>query len=151
MPTIRIDDEVYKWLKSQAEPFEDTPNSVLRRLAGLDRLNAITDIKSIKDNNKNEKGVLGKMNTSPSYTIMPKHPAKYLARNWKINVVHVLYDKNGKWYHHLADFPGALLDPNGYILFNSELEYKNSSYLQQGIELHVPNGISSIPGYKRMS
>lgn len=36
-PTIRIDDEVYKWLQSQAVPFEDNPNSVLRRLAGLDR------------------------------------------------------------------------------------------------------------------
>jgi hypothetical protein len=37
MPTIRVDDEVYEWLKSQAEPFVDTPNSVLRRHAGLDR------------------------------------------------------------------------------------------------------------------
>jgi hypothetical protein len=36
-PTIRIDDEVYKWLQSQAIPFQDNPNSVLRRLAGLDR------------------------------------------------------------------------------------------------------------------
>jgi negative regulator of replication initiation len=36
MPTIRIDDEVYAWLQSQARPFEDTPNSVLRRIAGLD-------------------------------------------------------------------------------------------------------------------
>jgi hypothetical protein len=35
-PTIRIDDEVYGWLKEQAEPFDDTPNSVLRRVAGLD-------------------------------------------------------------------------------------------------------------------
>jgi hypothetical protein len=36
MPTIRIDDEVYEWLQKQARPFEDTPNSVLRRVAGLD-------------------------------------------------------------------------------------------------------------------
>ena len=34
-PTIRIDDEVYTWLQSQARPFEDTPNSVLRRISGL--------------------------------------------------------------------------------------------------------------------
>lgn len=34
-PVIRIDDQVWSWLKSQAEPFEDTPNSVLRRLAGM--------------------------------------------------------------------------------------------------------------------
>ncbi len=35
-PAIRIDDEVYVWLQQQAKPFEDTPNSVLRRIAGLD-------------------------------------------------------------------------------------------------------------------
>lgn len=34
--TIRVDDEVYAWLQRQARPFEDTPNSVLRGIAGLD-------------------------------------------------------------------------------------------------------------------
>jgi Mrr N-terminal domain len=34
-PTIRIDDEVFDALKKHAEPFVDTPNSVLRRLLGL--------------------------------------------------------------------------------------------------------------------
>jgi len=36
-PTIRIDNQVWEYLKRKAEPFEDTPNSVLRRLFGLDR------------------------------------------------------------------------------------------------------------------
>lgn len=36
MPVVRVDDEVWNWLKSHATPFEDTPNSVLRRLAKLD-------------------------------------------------------------------------------------------------------------------
>jgi len=35
MPTIRIDEEVYAWLQTQARPFEDTPNTVLRRVACL--------------------------------------------------------------------------------------------------------------------
>lgn len=34
MPTIRIDDDVYAWLEKQAVGF-DTPNGVLRRMAGL--------------------------------------------------------------------------------------------------------------------
>src|SRR5450830_213205 len=38
MPTIRIDEEVYSWLQTQASPFEDTPNTVLRRIAKLDNL-----------------------------------------------------------------------------------------------------------------
>src|SRR4051812_11162508 len=36
MPTIRIDDDVYESLKKKAEPFVDTPNSVLRRMLDLD-------------------------------------------------------------------------------------------------------------------
>jgi hypothetical protein len=36
MPVIRVDDEVWAWLQSNAQPFEDTPNSVLRKLARLD-------------------------------------------------------------------------------------------------------------------
>ena len=32
MHKIEIDDEVWQFLKKHAEPFEDTPNSVLRRL-----------------------------------------------------------------------------------------------------------------------
>ena len=34
-PVIRVDDEVWSWLKSLARPLEDTPNSVLRRVANL--------------------------------------------------------------------------------------------------------------------
>jgi len=35
-PTIRIDNQVYAWLQQQARAFEDTPNTVLRRVAGID-------------------------------------------------------------------------------------------------------------------
>lgn len=37
MPTIRIDNDVWDHLKRKAEPFEDTPNSVLRRLLRLEK------------------------------------------------------------------------------------------------------------------
>lgn len=33
---VELDDEVFDLLKSQAEPFVDTPNTVLRRLLGID-------------------------------------------------------------------------------------------------------------------
>jgi Mrr N-terminal domain len=36
VPNIRVDQDVYSFLKDQAEPFVDTPNSVLRRLLGLE-------------------------------------------------------------------------------------------------------------------
>jgi hypothetical protein len=34
-PVVRIDDDVWQWLQGLARPFEDTPNTVLRRVAGL--------------------------------------------------------------------------------------------------------------------
>jgi hypothetical protein len=34
--TIRIDNDVYAWLKTFAIPLKDTPNMVLRRIARLD-------------------------------------------------------------------------------------------------------------------
>lgn len=39
-PTIAIDDEVLALLKGNAEPFVDTPNSVLRRLLGMSAVNS---------------------------------------------------------------------------------------------------------------
>ncbi len=36
MRTIRIDEQVWTYLKQHAAPLEDTANSVLRRLVGLD-------------------------------------------------------------------------------------------------------------------
>ncbi len=35
MRVIRVDDDVWRWLQKKALPFEDTPNSVLRRIAKL--------------------------------------------------------------------------------------------------------------------
>ena len=35
-PSIDTDDEVFDVIKRHAEPFVDTPNSVLRRLLGID-------------------------------------------------------------------------------------------------------------------
>ncbi|HXY25646.1 MAG TPA: hypothetical protein VEI73_13410 [Candidatus Acidoferrum sp.] len=37
MPTIRIDEDVWRFLQSKAKPFEDSPNDVLRRELGLER------------------------------------------------------------------------------------------------------------------
>jgi len=38
MPTITVDEDVWKELQQRAEPFIDTPNTVLRRLLSLDKL-----------------------------------------------------------------------------------------------------------------
>jgi hypothetical protein len=72
-----------------------------------------------------------------------------LAQHWKVTVRHALYHKGGTWYNNLERFPGALFDPDGYIIFQTREEYERSPFLNRGKELNVPRGISSIPGYVR--
>jgi hypothetical protein len=72
---------------------------------------------------------------------------KLLSEKWNIDVQHALYREDGKWYHQLTDFPGALFDATGYILFETEEDYRNCGYLVIGKDVHVPEGIVSIPGY----
>jgi hypothetical protein len=78
-----------------------------------------------------------------------------LNRRWNVGAVHALYMHDGHWYHCLKHFPGALFDRNGYILFSTEEEYLDCSYLTiykatNQIAVMKP-GISAIPGYVRVT
>ncbi len=70
---------------------------------------------------------------------------------WGVGAEHALYREDGRWYHQLKRFPGALFDSNGYVLFQTEEEYQRSPYLQRTQDLHVDRGIVAIPGYVRIS
>src|SRR6266446_3817438 len=73
-----------------------------------------------------------------------------LNQEWRIEARHALYREDGTWYHKLREFPGALIDAKGYILFANEQDYRRCSFLQIGKQIGVPGGISKIPGYKRI-
>jgi 5-methylcytosine-specific restriction protein A len=138
-PTIRIDDDVYAWLQEQARPFEDTPNSVLRRVAGLDRK---TEERNMDDRSSTLKGkgkTGGRLGLS----------GRQLNKEWRVGARHALFHKDGTWFNNLERFPGALFDPEGYVLFKTEEEYLNSPFVSVGKETNVPKGISSMPGYVR--
>jgi hypothetical protein len=120
MPTIRIDDDVYTWLQSHVSTFEDTPNGVLRRIAGLDGAGS-------------DEALSGKT----------------LNRRWGVGAIHALYHKDGTFYEELKQFPGALFDRNGYVLFKTKTDYDAARGLRHGAKLNVPGGISSLIGYQR--
>lgn len=75
---------------------------------------------------------------------------KALNVKWRVGARHALYHHEGNWYHVLQRFPGALFDPLGYVLFRTRDEFDNCPHLQIGQRVHVPRGISSMPGYRRM-
>jgi 5-methylcytosine-specific restriction protein A len=73
-----------------------------------------------------------------------------LNKLYKIGAVHALYRENGYWFHALKKFPGALFDSKGYVLFKSENEYLNCSYIKHGPDpntIHVIPNLSSLPSY----
>lgn len=71
---------------------------------------------------------------------------------WAVGAVQVRYSDDGHWYALLARFPAALFDACGYVLFQTEQEYRNSPYLHIGKQISVPKpGISAMPGYVRVA
>jgi hypothetical protein len=80
---------------------------------------------------------------------------KRLNKLWKVGAKHALYREDGYWYMRLERFPGALFDPNGYVLFETEQAFITCPYLRVGQRVHVTirgrrASISQIPTYRRM-
>ncbi len=78
-----------------------------------------------------------------------KTTARKLAKHWGVRVKHALYHKDSNWYHLLTDFPAALFDPKGYVIFKTENAYRNCKALRITKAIHVNDGISTIAGYVR--
>ncbi len=72
---------------------------------------------------------------------------QHLNDEWGIGAAHTRYREDGEWYHQLERFPGAYCDANGYVVFETEAEYRSCPQLQIRKDVHVPSGIKSIPGY----
>ena len=100
--TIRIDDEVFAWLQQQGETFVDTPNSVLRRLAGLEHAADMEHERVAKH------PAAPKAHTRRS---APRRPVqitgKQLNEEWSVGAKHALFHRNGRWYNNLERFPGC--------------------------------------------
>jgi hypothetical protein len=90
--------------------------------------------------------------------VNPRHRqrGKELAKSWGLKVKQALYRKTGDWYHQLQQFQGALLDADGFVIFQSEEAFKSCPRLHLGKDplrhggwVSAPNGIKAIPGYTR--
>ncbi|MHA1565889.1 MAG: hypothetical protein ACTSX7_11305 [Alphaproteobacteria bacterium] len=141
-PTIRIDDEVYAWLQAKAVPFDDTPNSVLRRIADFN--NTEGEPKA----NSGEKAAMTRPARTSSARRSPMTSGPQLIKRWSIPVRQARFHRDGVWYEHLTQFPAAFCDPDGYVVFETREEYRTCQRLNLGKQVNVPGGISSIPDYK---
>jgi len=75
--------------------------------------------------------------------------APRLNKEWGVGAVQVRYSDDGHWYGPLSNFPAALFDAHGYILFDTEDEYLSCPHLGIGkiTTIKKKPGISALPGY----
>ena len=73
-----------------------------------------------------------------------------MQKEWGIAACQTRFHKDGFWYMPLAQFPGALADAYGYVLFQSRSDYIACPQLRIGERLNVSRGISRLPGYVRV-
>jgi hypothetical protein len=75
---------------------------------------------------------------------------RVLSHKYSIGAKQSRYRETGDFYECLTKFPGALWDPDGYVMFETKEHYDRSPYLQIGVKLHVPGGIAAMPSYVRI-
>ena len=80
----------------------------------------------------------------------PQAWGQTLVETWGLPVRQARFARDGKFYMPLHEFPGALCDPHGYIIFESRDEYLRCQQLHVGSRLNVRGGIARLPGYVRM-
>ena len=69
--------------------------------------------------------------------------ASRLNETLAVGAAQARYSDDGHWYAALSRFPAALFDAKGYVLFETEQEYRTSPYLHIGKQISVPKpGIS---------
>lgn len=137
--TIRIDDEVWTWLKGMARPLEDTPNSVLRRVAGLNQTG------TQEAGTENERGGKIMLTTSGSRSV--RITGETLKLKYKLDAKHALYHKDGTFYEQLRDFPGILCDDSGYVMYDSRAQFESDSQLNIGQKVNIYRGLAHHPRY----
>ena len=74
---------------------------------------------------------------------------RQLNDEWEVGARHALFHRDGFWYNNLERFPGALFDPEGYVLFRTQEDYENCPSLKIGAQTNVltERGICDIPEY----
>jgi hypothetical protein len=76
---------------------------------------------------------------------------KILNKRWGVGAVHCLYRQTGDWYHKLKSFPGAYFDCHGYLKFSTPEDFATCTALQIHQDVHIPSGISKVPGYVKVT
>ncbi len=86
---------------------------------------------------------------------IPTNYGDNLQRKWNIPARETHFHKKGDFFMPITKWPGALADPNGYIVFQTEEQFKacpGVKYRGEGtpnVRIGVHGGISTLRNYVR--
>ena len=75
---------------------------------------------------------------------------RQLNHEWNVGARHALYHHEGRWYHKLRQFPGALFDFNGYVVFETKEAFERCPDINITQDVHVPRGLASMRDYVKV-
>ena len=165
-PTVRLDDEVYEALKERAEPFVDTPNTVIKRLLGMDTESGED---SIVDEAVTEQPHRTEINSNGVALRKPRRPTKPTKRTrvpagellpeseYELPILHALIELDGSApSRQVVDRVGELLEgkltkidydnlQSGGIRWQSRLQFVRLKLVKQGwMSKDAPRGVWAI-------
>jgi hypothetical protein len=143
-PTIRIDDEVYTWLQSQARPFDDTPNSVLRRISGLEEAAQTKEAKNMKPRTPSVRSnhhsqTPQKAFRGPLLTVLKEHDGE-------MHRPRALKELEGKLADRLTDYDKSDIN-SGTVRWEKSAEWEVRVMREEGILKPVsetPRGVWAL-------
>lgn len=163
---VDLDDEVFEYLKSKAEPFVDTPNSVLRRLLGIDgrgrptakathasqptESNGKRAAAPIADKKRNGKAAPAKRTRAPSGSLLPEE-------RYERPLLKALVDAGGQAaYRDVVEAVGRELEHqlmpadlenlnSGAVRWRSRLQFVRLRLIERGyLDKNAPRGLWGI-------
>lgn len=165
-PSIQLDDDVFEFLKAKAEPFVDTPSSVLRRLLGIDGAAAdttsatptaptgttktATKTATRTGKKKSAKAAAPKRTRAASGTLLPEN-------RYERPLLQALVDAGGQApYREVVDAVGRALKDDlmeadfeklssGAVRWHSRLQFVRLRLIERGyLDKSAPRGVWGI-------
>jgi hypothetical protein len=160
-PSIELDEDIWEYLKAQAEPFADTPNTVLRRLLQLDDASkAETQTASNGAPSRREAGARAKKRggtrkssgrtRAPSGTLLPE-------QRYELPLLRALIDAGGEApYREVVESVGRALSDefmpadhetlaSGSVRWHSRLQFVRLRLVERGeMDREAPRGMWRI-------
>lgn len=163
-PHIELDQEIFDFLKTKAEPFVDTPNTVLRRLLGLDSATTRTanlvvpanpsvdapDTRGTKATKKTAKSATTKRTRAAAGTLLREE-------RYELPLLKALADAGGQApYRDVVDAVGRELKDDllpadfehlnsGAVRWQSRLQFVRLRLIERGyLDKNAPRGVWAI-------